>query len=637
MNGQKKTWFFYPLALAFFAWVSLASANPDLALQITGLDTAMEQNVRNHMLSTWTLSPRLDTQRSRRAFLDQARNLALQALRPWGYYKPDIEGRLITDDAKAGPVLQLDVRLGSPIRIERADVAVTGPGATEPALIEWWKQWPLEPNTTLNQLTWEEQKAQARELAESLGYLQARFTSQRIALDLERDLATLELVLDTGQRAIMGKIHFDQDVVESGVLAPISRFEPGDPYQAERIDELRIDLWKTGYFSEIEVREDPRKDTIPLVIDLNVRLVARHKSTHQLTLGYGTDTRARTQYSWTRHRLSSRGDSLSTALGWRQTYSEMVGSMEYRLPRRTDTLQFWTVNGTLRRENQEFLIRNINGSDTLRVASGEVFDAQLKPGRLRLIDTPWSSDRIAETTFVAYLWERNSLEPIPSESIGARGGDFLDDLLGQTTQSISLGMEWDWPVIRGRGFATSGHHHRAWWFTANDAWGSDSNFTQVYLSSRWNRLLGDRWKLLVRGEVAYSDARVRSFNFGSEEEPLEVSITELPYRYSFRTGGSQSVRGYRYERLSSNGIGSNHLLVGSAELEYRLLEDWSVAGFYDIGNAFNDWSETDLKRGWGFGVRWYSIVGSVRADFGRAEDIEGRPWEFYLTIGTPLL
>ena len=116
-----------------------------------------------------------------------------------------------------------------------------------------------------------------------------------------------------------------------------------------------------------------------------------------------------------------------------------------------------------------------------------------------------------------------------------------------------------------------------------------------------------------------------------------IAVSELPYRYSFRTGGSQSVRGYRYNRLSSNGIGSNHLLVGSAELEYRLRENWSVAGFYDIGNAFNDWSKTDLKRGWGFGARWYSLIGSVRADLGRAEDIEGKPWEFYLTIGTPLL
>jgi len=61
------------------------------------------------------------------------------------------------------------------------------------------------------------------------------------------------------------------------------------------------------------------------------------------------------------------------------------------------------------------------------------------------------------------------------------------------------------------------------------------------------------------------------------------------------------------------------------------------AALNDVGNAFNDWNERSLKRGWGLGVRWYAIFGSVRLDFGRAEDIQGNPWEVYLTIGTQLL
>ena len=98
-----------------------------------------------------------------------------------------------------------------------------------------------------------------------------------------------------------------------------------------------------------------------------------------------------------------------------------------------------------------------------------------------------------------------------------------------------------------------------------------------------------------------------------------------------------SVRGYGFERLSDNDLGSNNIITGSAEVEYRFLESWSGAMFYDIGNAFNKWSDPDLKRGAGIGIRWFGFVGEVRFDAAQALDFEGNPWRFHLTIGTPLL
>ena len=98
-----------------------------------------------------------------------------------------------------------------------------------------------------------------------------------------------------------------------------------------------------------------------------------------------------------------------------------------------------------------------------------------------------------------------------------------------------------------------------------------------------------------------------------------------------------SVRGYGFEQLSNNDVGSNHIVTASVEAEYRVLRSWSVAAFADIGNAFNDGKDPDLKRGAGAGIRWYSIVGEVRVDIAQALDFEGRPWRLHVTIGTPLL
>jgi translocation and assembly module TamA len=118
---------------------------------------------------------------------------------------------------------------------------------------------------------------------------------------------------------------------------------------------------------------------------------------------------------------------------------------------------------------------------------------------------------------------------------------------------------------------------------------------------------------------------------------FDITVTELPYLYRFKAGGSRSVRGYAFESLDNNGVGSNNILAASAELEYRFLDDWSLAAFADIGNAFDDWSKPALKFGSGFGLRWYSVIGALRVDVARGWDLKGQPWRIHLTIGTPLL
>ena len=192
-------------------------------------------------------------------------------------------------------------------------------------------------------------------------------------------------------------------------------------------------------------------------------------------------------------------------------------------------------------------------------------------------------------------------------------------------------------MVRGSGFHTVGHSHRARIFTSNTAWGSDIDFTQLYLSSRWNAIWRDRWKFLLRGEVGYTNADVFERFVEAEGRQIRLSVTELPYLYRFKTGGSQSVRGYGFEDLSNNNIGSNNIITASAELEYRFLDDWSAAVFMDVGNAFNEWDTMKLKKGVGVGIRWYSIAGPIRLDFANALDEPGKPWRIHFTIGTPLL
>ncbi len=166
--------------------------------------------------------------------------------------------------------------------------------------------------------------------------------------------------------------------------------------------------------------------------------------------------------------------------------------------------------------------------------------------------------------------------------------DSGDIPLARTENFLSIGVNYDLPDFRGNGFETVGQRHRAWAFTSSETWGSDVDFSQIYFSSRWNFIKGKRWKFLVRGEAGYSHARVEDILFEIDGRSIEISLTELPNLYRFKAGGSTSVRGYDFESLSSNGIGSNNILTASAEVEYLFRPNWSFAAFFDVGNSFND-------------------------------------------------
>jgi translocation and assembly module TamA len=246
---------------------------------------------------------------------------------------------------------------------------------------------------------------------------------------------------------------------------------------------------------------------------------------------------------------------------------------------------------------------------------------------------------LAETWFLDLLREEDGIDTGNLRSL-TMGVDVRDGALPDrsgSTQSYALGYMLELPLIEGTGFRTTGHHERGWIIASTDAWGSDVEFQQIYFSSRWNKLLTPRLMLFLRGEVGYTNAEVDEFTAVEDGEELRVELTTLPNTYRFRAGGSRSVRGYNFESLSNNGFGSNNIITASAELEFNVVGGWAGALFYDVGNAFNDWSSPELKHGWGVGVRWYTLAGPIRLDVAQALDLEGDPWTLHLTIGTPLL
>ena len=612
----------------------------ELEIVVNGIKDPELSNVRN-LIEPFRL---IGTGRLTKRRLEERRETsvqrAMEALRPFGYYHSTVDSK-VRKSGKGAWVLELDIKPGPPLIIRELTLEIQGPGANLAELQQWKSEWPLTVGSRLIQPSWDEQKQRALEISNYDGYLLAKFVRHELAVDLEKNEASLTLTLDTGEQAVMGEVVFQQDIVKPHVLENLARFRAGDPYSAWLLEKFRVDIWRAGYFGKIAITEKRFLEESPPRVNLNVHAEPREKNTYQGAIGFGSDTGPRGQFRWNRHLISKNGDNLSLATGWQQFNNEFFIRANYRIPRNMESRQFWIANALLKNENEDVKVRENEFDETeIKLANGNISDYLLRLGRLKIRDKKRGYRQLFETMYVEFLNETADFK-LNTGDLPEPPALFSSDMskfpLKNTHQSTSFGIEYDLSQIQGRGFSTSGQRHRAWAFTSNQSWGSDLDFSQIYISSRWNILQGKRWKFLLRGEVGYSDADVDDVSVELEDREIRLSVTELPNLYRFKAGGSNSVRGYNFESLSSNGVGSNNIITASAEVEMMFRPNWSLAAFIDTGNAFNDWGHVALKTGAGLGIRWYSIAGPIRLDIAQGLDIPGKPWRIHFTIGTSLL
>ena len=340
------------LVLVFsFACASTAAAG-ELHYAVAGIDESLKANVLSHVDTLQLGRPVLQSEEDHAEAIATAEKRARAALRPYGYYSPDVKGRIKKGRADV-LLLTLDIGVGQPIIVDTARVEIVGDGTQISALREWRDTWPLNTGSVLNQVTWEEQKVLALEIARAHGFLSAAFSHHSLELDLDRNVATLDLELDTGPQFFFGDIDFGEHVLKPGILESIPRFERGEAYSSRLLDEFRLDLWKTGYFTNVDVIEIGRSESVPPVVDLRVDLETLYKNIYQGSLGVGSDTGFRVQALWTRNPISRNGDRLDLGFGWQEADDEFSIHGNYRLPRRSQRREYWTLELFQRFENTD--------------------------------------------------------------------------------------------------------------------------------------------------------------------------------------------------------------------------------------------------------------------------------------------
>ena len=126
--------------------------------------------------------------------------------------------------------------------------------------------------------------------------------------------------------------------------------------------------------------------------------------------------------------------------------------------------------------------------------------------------------------------------------------------------------------------------------------------------------------------------------------PFGLKQKGVPVFKRFFSGGTYSVRGYSYQKLGPKDqlgkpIGGNSLFEGNTELRFPLIGQlWGVL-FIDFGNVFLEswqYNLNTLRYSTGTGIRYNTIVGPLRLDFGyllNPDKATTQKYRFHLSIG----
>jgi translocation and assembly module TamA len=569
--------------LRFDRWLLLAACPASVwaAVEIEGLEAELEVTV----LNTVSLSREICEApgwRIASQFRRTPREIR-SVLEANGYYSSQI-----TSDLAFEPECweaRFEIVPGSPVLLRNVDLRVAGDAAEDADFDRVLDVAGLEAGQQLLHGRYESLKSEMLNLSRRKGYAEARFIENRVDVYPDERSADIVLDFDSGPRYAFGDFIIEQDFLDSDLVGRYLGIEPGTPFDREELAVVYNDLVDSDFFSLVNVQPlaaNPETRRIPVLVDLmpGNRLVLSYGG------GFSTDTGGRFRFARENRRLNERGAQLGLNTELSPVLSEIV--LTYRFPYGDPREEWISFDSGIRREDSDS-----TRSDALEIGVRRI----IKRGG------DWS-----ETRFVDFLIE-----------------DFeIADTRDRTTL-VQPGASWtrvraDNTIRPDRGdrliFEIS---------TASDQLGSDTNFIQTIFESRWIRSLGERSRFLSRVRAGATWNR---------------DFDELPPSARYFAGGDDSIRGYEFRSqgpVDADGdvIGGDRLLVASVEYEFSLREQWSVATFYDAGNAYRE-SNFDLVAGFGVGARWQSPLGPIRIDVARPLDGIDRDLRLHISLGPDL-
>lgn len=575
------------LLVLALGYCPVLAADARLTVEIVGVDDELRANVEAHLgilaASDGSGSRSPLTEKAVRRLHKAASDDIEAALRPFGYYSPDITAVLERDDAAW--IARYAIDPGPATLLREVGIGIVGEGRNQPELRQLIDTAALAPGDRLRHSPYEGLKNALRTDAYALGYLENSFQRSRIAVYPEQQVADLALVLDTGPRFYFGEIIVEQDILSQSFIDKFVSISAGEPLEPHRLTDLQLALTDSPYFSQAEVtiergRAEGRR------VPVRVATTPSKSQRYETSLGYGTDTGPRAGGGILWRRINRHGHQFRTDVRLSEIQSTLAS--QYKVP-----------TGDVGSESLDFTAdaakRSINDVD----ATSYAVAGSLNQNR-------WGGRRRASIAVRHEVWG-------------------FGDKPNEDATLLIPGLEYSRIVADDMLFTRRGYSARISVNGALEQALSDTSFLQGKISGRYITPLGDRGRLLLRGE--YGATATDEFN-------------RLPPSQRFYNGGAQAVRGYGFEELSPrdeqrNLIGGRYLGTASIEVDYLVHGNFGLALFADAGNASNS-ADINWKTAVGLGLRYKSPVGMFRLDLAHAFDDPDSAFAFHISFGPDL-
>jgi translocation and assembly module TamA len=599
------------LALA----VGARPAGAAIRIDISGVDGELRRNVQAMLsLERYKERERIEPDAIQRLY----RRVPVEvrdALRPFGYYSPQVDASLAAEDGERNWRVQISIDPGEPVLITTVNILVRGGGADDPVFARVAAAPELRAGERLEHAAYEKVKSDLQAAATTYGYLDARLVRNELQVDPEAHQASVFLEIETGERYRFGTTSVEQSSIRESQLRRYLRYRDGEPFDAGKLLRTQFALDDSQIFSTVEVTTGTR-DASTHLVPISIRAIGA-RNTYSFGAGYGTDTGVRGTVSWLNPRVNDRGHRLRATLQASQAKQNLVA--RYDMPFGDPVLEKFSLQFV---DQTQQISSSIYTPNPLPPPGSNESAGHIDTREISL--TP-------SITASTGRWQRVlAIKVAHDVTSSAIDGEKIDDLVVPdiTIAAVPEGYLGEDLFSRSLYAELLG---------SSRALHAQADFLRLDVQSERVINLSARWHVLLRGEVGTVFIRNAVPNSKSADLP---AILDLPATYRFFAGGDRSVRGFALDELSplrtdpltgvSQRVGGRHLVAGTLELERDLPRNLGVAAFTDFGNALDRVGDP-LAISVGLGFRWRLPVITVGIDVAKALRAPG----YLNSIGQP--
>jgi translocation and assembly module TamA len=549
------------LGSLIWALVTPAYAAITLTNRIIGIKGIPLQNAQTILALKKSSSTNLTSSDIQELYAEAPNDIST-ALKPYGYFKAEVSGKL-TQIKKDAWVATYTVKPGPLLRLTNVDIKITGDGAATKEFQNFLATFPLHTNDILDTTKYSQAKQNLYDLALRHGYIIGAITKSEIRINLTEYKAAITLYFNTGPHYYFGNVIFSKSRYSAKFLTKFLTFKPGEYYASDKIHTSQANLIGSNLFQNISI-EPQFKETKNLQVPILVNVIPRKSLQYNFGLGYGTDTSFRASLGIEAYNISPDGQHMNALV-------------KASLNKNVDM-------------EAHYIIPGINPmTDQFDISVASEYQEPPYGNSILLKGGPGYTTNI-------FGWRQTVRVDLHSEH-----WTFKDQPRNSNTMFVPsvtwLKRKADDPVR-----PTQGYNFNFLLQGAVQNYGANFNF-----------ILGQ-----ANGKIMYQIPRGPILVLSGTAGYISTNNdNNLPLSFWFSAGGANSVRGYNYQDIGPG----KELAEATVELRQKLFNDFYAAVFYDAGNAANSAFKDPFQRqSAGLGVVYLSQIGAFRLSYANATD-----------------